>query len=1437
MRAKFLFLLLSLGLGIASCSKKSSSPSLDGQPGNGACDQLNLVRDASWTSGFVKTFVSCLSEGSATSRQRFALTLDVLDRLGEQSLQSALDLFRFERNGQLVFFGLTSSLLDRGALDQGADRWLATQAVLEDTKPFAFATLLMELKRRDLLTPLLDTLQSADDTLPKGFIEASIRQFLSDDSVKADALVLIKAFLADEDAFILFNQFLTPERQALEPDCKASTCSYPGSAELKSSAQHWLDFWNTLPAVRRDRLALSMAQLMKGTLEQGDAVAMDRGQRLSTLAIETILRSSNVYQQLYEALDVMLETPLSSYEPFIQGLNRIKDNPIYLDAFQEKIGSSQLQDLVLEFLWKGGQPKACSAMIPGLATAADAAERGVRMRQLLNASVACGGKAPVLVMISEYLGYECSSTSCNVALFSDNDPAELNALLRYHFAKTADDLAHDGFELYRMGAAHGELSLDVWRQLETKSKAIDFKDIAQVLAFEKTMALAYPRLLASDWLELSLNQTLRRLSTLEQSFKGLYPDRDPIEQWYYSAASGSGSEADTQLARIVFGLYEGGSANQLLNEAFRLDVAEKDWRAAHPNSRIARRDLAQLIAPLRSTAALFRNPSASFKPEAEKIALPWLGSAKNGLSFSSAGRKESQGDALKEDLLFDESENGLSFQSRYTEQLALATASIPADEADEFRSWMVKTWIPSRLKMLNTLPLATQDLALELFDRSTLSAVEARMMVFFLGTQFTEELREIPQNAVVSSGPVSNFNPKAEAARALFGPSALGGSERPWTSFWLFQNSVLEEAHASFASMRSSLAKNPTQIQESLSSKVTQPTLVSQGLLDVADANKLTDHEKILLQLHLLSPIFENRGKQFFVPAVGFASYCPKKVGEIWTASACPFSFPSADAYAKFLDTRFTQAFCGVLPKDGEALAQVLSAMKLAENATEMTRLCASAAKPKTWRSDRLQKTLMDALAFGKNPKLKSGIKSLPTAIRWAKSQQRTDPKEQLKAFLSHTPILDGLSSAKVEQRLGIYQSFFSRNPGAPSVWLLYLSRDIGLRGLTEGLKKLGTDPIGGSEKPVEDFLGLIASQYELAKSQNSSTLEFAFQLLTEISRNTYARETVMRILGKPYDPYAGVLMGYTLPQAVKAGILPDFDWATYAPLRLLLQNQNLDLLQGFAEIYDRDALDWLDSWLKITAQFPSLRDLADDARPMLGWLRAFAESRDSKTAEDLVQLASLRDWQSSIASMTRLYRLLRVSLPDLSNQWHPAFYFESEALAKTLVETLPRLLALKDRFELEGGDKTLMADAFLGLIQGPLRSDSRELSLWLQDERMGFRAPSFWGAALRDKTFRSQLHLALTGFDKTTREDWRKLRAEWDTLAPNASRLINYTASNVVILNEKARYQKDALTSLGRVTIDNERWAQLGLTLDAWLDDASPLEKWQDEFKADRGN
>ncbi|MES2744556.1 MAG: hypothetical protein V4655_03975 [Bdellovibrionota bacterium] len=1433
LRSKVSLLFLTLLLGSMACTKKGRSPSLDSERSGGACDQLNIARDAAWTSSFVKGFVSCLSEGSETSRQKFALSLDVLNRLGDQSLQSTLDLFQFRSGGLDVFFGLTSSLLDRGAADQSPARWPATQAVLEDTRPFAFAQLLMELKRRDLLTPLLDTLQSADDTLPKGFVETGIRQFLNDDRVKADTILLIKAFLADEKAFESFNQFLTPERKALDPNCTGAACVYPGAAELKSSAQHWLDFWSSLPASQRDRLALAMAQIMKGTLEQEDSIADDRGQRLASLAIESILRSSSVYKQLYEALDVALETPLSSYEPFIQGLSRIKDNPIYLDAFEEKIGSSQLQDLVLEFLWKGGQPMSCSTAFAGVSSGVDPSARTELLKTLLNTSSACGGKAPVLVMLSQYLGSECSDISCSVNLFAEPKEADIKPTLNYAFSKISAELLADSFTLYRLGAARSEVSPTLWAELKAEANNRPFTNVQDIQTFEREMQLRHPKVLSMDWLELSLNKSIVQLAEVEQSFKSLYPDRNPVELWFTSKHTKPYSEADVNLSRVIFGLYPNGASEQVLAKMFSLDDLEADWKTSHSKSQINRRDLAQLLAPLRSMAAFYRNPLASFKPEAEKIILPWVGSNKNLVTFHKNGQKENAGDLLRTSLLFDESASGLSLLSRYREQVALATASVPAEEAGELRRWLLDEWLKTRVLKATTADVRSADLPTELFDRTTLSPLEARTLILFLGTQFVQELSDFPEGSTISSSPDTNANPRNESARAFNGPSAVGGIERPWTSFWLFQNATLSPSLTSFASMRSAIAQSVTGVRESFMDKANKPTLISQGLLDIADADALSDHEKLLLQLHLFSPLLENRGKQYFAPSVGFDRYCPKKTGQEFSASTCPFTFESVESYTQFLQARFTKAYCGVLPDNTAQLKIVLSALAVSESAEVIKSLCSAHKTSLSGNEGYVQAGLLDALALGKNPRLKDSVKSLPSALRWLKSSARQDNKEQLKAYLSFTPVIDGLTASKMQQRMGNYQAFFSKQPGAISVWLLYLSKDLGLNEVALALKKLGRQPIAGSEKPIQDFLNLIAIQYEAAKAQNLSTLEYAFTLITEISKNPSARETALRILDKPYDPYAGVLIGFTLPQAIKAGILPEFNWTTYRPLRLLLQNQNLDLLQGLAQIYDRDALSWLDHWLKLTAHFESMSKLSGDVRPLLNWIRSFAYSRGPESNQQITELAALRDWSAPISSLTRLYRLLRVSLPDLSNEWHDAFYFQSEALCRTLVDTLPRLLSLKDRFELSGGDRNLMPEAFLGLIQGPLKHDASELSLWLQDERMGFRSPSYWGAALRDPLFRQQLDLSLAGFDQTTREDWRRLRVEWDTLGPNASHLIGYTANNVILRKPDARYQKDALTSLARVTADEVKWQNLGLVLDAWLADESVLKQWQSEYKS----
>ncbi|MBC7531231.1 MAG: hypothetical protein H7318_06600 [Oligoflexus sp.] len=1418
---KFFFLTILVSTG--ACTKHTHTPTISQTEQPGACEQLNLVRDANWTSGFVKSFVNCLSDGKEGSREKFALTLSVLEKLGDNSLQATLNIFKWEYEGKEVFLGLASSFLERGASQDSAKRWAETQSLLEDTKPYAFINLMIELKKRDLLTPLLDVMESTDALLPQGFLESGVRQFLSDETVRQDSEVLIRAFLADSEAFNAFNAYLTPERRALTQDCaQDQACPYPAAGELKSSAQHWLDFWAGLSPEHREHLAQAMAQVVKGTLEQENLVALDRSNRLLALGTQTVARSSNVFTQAHEAITVLLDTPLNQYEPFIQGLNRIKDNPIYLDAFQEKIGSGTLQGMIEDFMWKGGQPKTCTQPILGLSEGRDEATRSALLAGLLKPQASCGSKVPVLVAMSEWLGYECSLSSCGMSLINDVKGSDYAQLMSYYFKRTGETLARDPWTLYRLGASRLDLTPAIWSQIVSLSQSYPLQKLDDVLAFEAKAATQFSAYLPSDWLEISLDQNLLELSSLEESFSGVFPDRDPIEQWYFS-------DADPKLARLVFGIYPQGPADQVSAELFSLNRLQKDWLASHPKSKVSERDLAQIVAPMRSLSSQFRNPAASFKAEAEKINLPWLGSTKYSTSFAKDGKAENTGDSLKLSLLFDETENGLGLRARYKEQLALATASFPTDEAEEFRRWMTEEWMPARMGQVESASsVQSGELPVELFDRQNLTVEESRMLPFFLGQQFVKEMNQAPTNTLVSQSPETNINPKAQAARTFSGPSALGGSEHPWTSFWLAKNDSLNPKYPTLQAMRDSIANDAAALQSDFVPQSTSPVLISQGLLDTADADKLNDHQKLLLQLHLMSPIFENRGKQFFVPAVSFANYCPQKNGQNWQAAACPFQFSDFAKYRSFVQNRFSTSLCSMI--SDATSPEVLASMGLSESPAAVKQFCAAYPSTLRWSKPWLQSTLSNAIRMGKNPKLRASLKGIPADLRWAKAQHSNNPKQIVKAFLSHTPVLDGLTSSKVLQRSGNYQAFFSNLPGASSVWLLYLSQGIGLRGISDSLKRLGGSPVAGSEKPIEDFLNLITVSYEDAKAKNQTTLMFGIGLLTEIAKRPYARETVVGLLGKPYDPYAGVLIGYTLPQAVKAGILPEFSWATYAPLRLLLQSQNLYLLQGLAEMYDRDALDWFDVWTLIVEQFPSVEIMASDMKPLLNWLRAYLKSTEATTAPELSKLLVLRDWQPAMESATRQYRLLRVSLPDLSNKAHDPFYFESPALSRAVLESLPRLLALKDRYELAGGDKNLMADAFLGMIQGPLKHDGKEAAAWLQDNRMGFRAPSFLAAALRDKVWREQLNASIEGLSLTNHEEWKNLREEWNVLGPHSFKLIDYMAKNVVLHNDKAQFEKQGLETLAKVTGDEARWRDTQKVLESWLDEKSVLKEWQDQ-------
>lgn len=1415
--------------------KKPKSPR--GQPfpkdanAQAACERLNLARDASWTAGFVRTFIECASN----SEDSFATTLDVMESLGEKGLQAGLDLIRWNPKDAVnkdPLLGSLSVLLDRGTqLDDGTvivdsdARWKATQPFLESMKPQPFLKLLLQLQKRGLLQDFWTLMATVDEATPQGFNGTMLRQLLSDSQTQSDLRTLIDVLVKDPEAYEELKSFLQGESYTFIKDCGSDDCFFPDANQNRTTAQHWLQFWNSLGAERQDRLQRMLSQIFQVVLEQPDALAVDRTQQLFDLGEDSVLRTKNLYLQFAEIFHVIRNTSLDSFAPFIQGLNRVKDNPVYLDAFQEKAGSTYLQDLVQDFLWKGGQPQGCLASIPGLRDAKDQGSFTALYKGLVNPNASCAGQVPALLFLSQTMGWECPRDLCSLASMPEANSDYLS-LLDYALASVDRKLSVDPWYLFQIGAARDQMTRESWTLLKGVIQQHPKSTTNDLLRLETTVThdSRLKKVMAPDWLERWLQSELLELSSLEDSFQGLFPDRDPIEAWYFS-------DADTRMSRVLFGLYTTGPGERLQQETFSFASAKASWFRFKPDSKASDRDIAQVVAALRSIHAQTKNPGVSFKPEAEKVNLPWLGGLKNAPRFAADGLREGESQMLSPNLLFEEGDDGMAIRSRYRDQLILASAALPKDETDAFQDWLFNRWIPEQDAAAKSPSSPTVSIPEELFDKDALRPIDGRLFALFLAQQFAAEMQTAPASSRINSLPASNVNAKTQAARQFAGPANFGGTE--WTSLWAFDSGLASESHQTLRDIIDSVDGNEARLKTLLEGRVQNLPSMKQGLLNPPDSAKLDAHERLLLQLHLSSPIFQSRGQQFFVPAIGFSDQCPQKNDSgTWSAVPCPFQFDNFAAYRQFIQDRVRGSFCSILKTDSGLDVSRARQMGFQDSSSDLQKLCGSSSLSWTWSPSWIQQVVRDSFALGRNPKLKATYRQLPAVLRLTKAMGMQDPKQRFLTLLNHTPILSGGTSARVLQRVGTYQALTQETPKLVSTWILYLTERIGNRGISDSLKKLGGQPLPGSAAPVQDLLGLVTSGYEKARQQKFTTLEYVFDLVTSLSAQPYARETLFRLFGKPYDPYVGILLGFTLPQAVKAGILTDFNWDTYAPLRLMIQPANLTDGQKLMSLYDRDALSWFDIWERIRKPFPTAKIMAEDAGLLLHWFEKYFDSaeRSLGKSQAFMRLARSMDAREAMPALVRSSRLLNKSLADLDNNWQKPFVQQMDALTGVAVKAGPMAWDLLSRLPLDGETKDLPMEAFLGMIRAPLTHDGKEIYALLQDARVGMRAPSLWSLAWNDKQWRTNTEDILAALNNTDRGQWQSLQKEWAVIGPDFGKTLRYMADNIVWKNAEATSQKAALSTLADTVNSPERWESSQKIFESWIDDGSTIRAWREE-------
>ncbi|WP_141735477.1 hypothetical protein [Oligoflexus tunisiensis] len=1395
-------LMLSLVLGLfCACQKATLSrapePQNKSQEALAACEDLNLARDAAWTATFLQQFVRCAAIQNNDQQESFVHTLHLIEAMGLERLQRTMDWLLMQPQGaapNAVYPNLSAliTLMDRGRHDErglpltGTEaRWDSLQTSLSALRPRPFLEFLMALEGADALDDFIHELMTWSDALPQGSLAGLTHKVLTDATVRHDLQSLQRATI-DDPFFAAHLQKLWKPRFYPWKGASAE------DQEPRSLFGHALDFWSRASLDEQKRWAHGVGAVLRMGLETQKDELLRRTQDLYDLFRSYALRQPQFLSDLRALLQQALDTRLQDLEPAMKGLNQIKDNPSYRDAFEEKAGSTYLHELVEDFLWEGGRLQSCSMDFVGMKAQPELDDPRAILQPLLTPQAACSGRIPLLLYLDETLGLNCRTGVCGQNWMHEPSPvaaADLKKLGAFAWHWLEMELRADPYRLKNRQLAYGPITGETLEQLKGFWQEHQPASVEELVQFDERLSQdpRFAALLKKDFLESWYGLVLQKLNTLSDEFRDIWPDVRNPEGWYQKSS-------DIKLLRAGLGLYAFGTVDGAAARALPLEEVWRKLEADLPRV-ITAADFSQMLSPIRELAGQIKNAPVSIKPELEKITVEWPGSITLHQAFLPNGQLADEVQPYPLARLTREGADGWMMMARYRDQLPLLTAAADPGRATALEAWINESYLPLWAEALQKELGVSEDGAAssdpsvsvdpapwEFFETNPLSHADLRILTLFGAQNWLGVQPRLPADTKIASLPAAPVFSKDRAPQAFLGVPVLAGSQQTWAGFWAFDSGFFT-GPAGLKELLERLPRDAAAVKQEFLQAAQNSQVLTQGRLNIIDRDKLSGTQKLLLQLQSVSSLYQSRGQQRLVPAVGFDAFCAQGQG----VGECPFTVNSFASWRHFLEERILDHYCPFVSGSVFSAAfqkQWREALGFQDSPAQLAQLCAGHASLKTasFPASVWERNVLSLLHMGRNPRLKPSLQQLPEAIRRVKIQSVSGAYQKFVRFHALAPLWIPTANARLQHREGVYTAFRWNAPGLIDHVLAAYNHEVGDKVFTDALKKLGRLSHDGGN-PVFDLISTVTEAYAESVKAEETTPTFILRLADRISRDPQLIQTTSRLLEKPEDPFAGILLAYTFPQAMKVGVFEDFAWdhPSYKLMRLAFQPENRRLMLGLVAAFDRLSPRLWKIYQDAASVQPDRATMARDLEKLLRFAADAILSADgagelSRLWQDLFQ-KRLSD--EALASVIRLTHQLREPLVDLNNTWQPPLL---EKLDDVLHGTITGLLRIIPWLEKLPADQSfdLMLNAWRGMSAGLYAQNGTELWHLLQDRRLGVGDQGILATQLRDPALRADLRLILKSLWSLEAEWVLAALDEWEDLARSTQKVLHYFERNV---------------------------------------------------------
>ena len=1366
-----------------------------------SCQNFRAIGDLSISFSYLDNLFSCIND---EGDEPLAHIASIHKTVGEEGFQAwkRLLIDSTETQPKLAaaypYLLAFSTLLDRGLFDysgnslaERSDRYDTLQTVLKQLNPKPLAQLTLHWAHEGNLAPILEDFGHLIDELPPASISGYLRLYLSDPDFHKNLTQAANRLLKDElnrDAIfetLQWRSFPLFSNDAIL-DCLDGLKACESVDSSHSFLEHLSSFWSSLTPSERSSLATSLGEMIRTGLSADTDTVEYYIENLAITLTDFGQWESEPTTSIARILSVLVETDLPSIAPLMAGFERIRNNPTYFSALQEKQGSTLLHEKIEDFLWNGGPVSSCNTMYPGVRDSADHEDLLARLRDSTASHASCAnGTSLLAAFIRDTLNVACEQNCSEVfAQTIENSPTPdywdktMGLLLNEMERSIRFDPYY--FRSARLGyEAINQSDINLIKRILSDSPVTDAEAFVR-FADKTIMHQDLRKKLAPDFWSRWLIQSLSKYSELSYHFSDLYSSKQEVDESY-------------KINRILSGVYPSGPVEQHLQERLSPNAISQ---MAPATLDIQSKDVSAIMFPGYSSSSYIKNKSVSFKPTEETIRFPYSGAVVNPITISDQGAMQKPERDQEAAFIFMPNGNkSWSVFNRFWDTLALSTSELIGSEAQNFGTW-AKSDLKSQLETNFIQPavtIAPPEDVLAMFQKAEeLPPDIVRSLAFYVSHHFITPTRRIEGIDWAETGPRLNKN---AAIRAAFGPSLLYGTEKTWQAYRdHLPRSLRNPDSLRSMSLQWTQATTINRFKEKFSEAASNPATVIIGAARQDDSPPIDEQYHELSYLLALTGVYESRDELFLQPLVSQADICPRRPENQWIPSSCPGKLPTDQAFGRFLKDQTLLYLCPFFD-DALFTREFQRLMSESMNFTESIEQLHSLCLPMKTQSEysalvsakSLESSITTLLTVGSQPKIETEILNIPNEIKRYQLAMHAKPSRySLRDALSTQSFENSKTNATLNQQTGLYKNFISAQPNFIDYVISQVKTNSDSNNFSEALVNLSDENFGVTVTSLPELFDTILFEFDKSLYEGDSLLKFITKIGIILGQDEEKAGSFLRVFAKPHDPYFGILLGYTFPQAIRALVFRDFNWDNpdYRLAKEILKPGNLLLLRGLTSVLDTEGGEIFKTFVRVVSTFPDQTSWLETMNRVISWFSNSLAASSSNTDLDLVKSATAirhSSNQSLTGVLAGLFLNLGEPIADLSNDWQPSSGHNFNQLASSfLTHGIPMFAKIQKAYN---SAPPVFSDAILGMMLDEWNMEHGIVSLaMLQDARIGFRQPNLYSNLFKSEAMRKDLQLGLQSIYDIDAQLWLASTDEMTTLLSEASSITNLLLSDSTI-------------------------------------------------------